>query len=38
MPLKEMFAAIVMGGAALIIGVLIQEAVLYAHDRRKRRR
>ena len=38
MPFKEIFAAIVMGGAVLIIGVLIQETMLYAHDRRKRRR
>lgn len=38
MPLKEIFAAIIMGGAVLAIGVLIQEYVFYAHERRKRGR
>ena len=35
MPLKEIFAAIVMGGAALAIGALLQELIFYTHDRRQ---
>ena len=37
MPLKEIFAAIVTGGAVLIIGVLVQEYIFYAHDRKRGR-
>lgn len=36
MPFKEIFAALVIGGGILLVGILIQEAVLSAHDRRRR--
>ena len=36
MPLKEMIAAIITGGAVLIIGVLIQEYVFYACSKKKK--
>ena len=36
MPFKEIFAALVIGGGILFVGILIQEAVIYAHDRRRR--
>ena len=34
---REVFAAIVTGGLLLIIGILIQEFVLWKHAQRKRR-
>lgn len=37
MPLKEIIAAIVMGGAGLTVGLLIQEYVFYAHGRKRGR-
>lgn len=36
MPFKEIFAALVIGGGILFVGILIQEAVFYAHGRRRR--
>ena len=38
MPIREMLAAIVTSGGILSAGILIQEAVIYAHDRRRRPR
>ena len=37
MPLKEIFAAILMGGGGLAVGLLVQEYVFYAHDRKRGR-
>ena len=38
MPIREMIAAIITAGGILFVGILIQEAVIYAHDRRRRSR
>ena len=37
MPLKEMIAAIIMGGGGLTLGLLVQEYIFYAHDRKRGR-
>ena len=34
---REVFAAIVAGGLLLIVGILVQELVIWKHAQRKRR-